>query len=151
MWRNHLSDVGLLYSLVDDLQAFWQLKALEWDKLSRKILQIAEEEKRSHTPVTHSPDDRLLEILEHNDDYRTLRDRLEIELRSAVEIAHFLGYPHIRSIQQLAFHPPLPPNEPLEAAISEAEALAHYAEKSRYWWWAIIATIRQLGQQGSDR
>lgn len=147
MWRHHLSDIGLLYSLVDDLQSFWQLKALDWDKLQRKIYQIADEERRTHIQTKTSPDNRLRETLEHNDDYRPLRDRLDIEIRTALEIADFLNYPRVQSIEQLAFDPPLPPNEILESAIAEAEALANYAQRTAYWWPTLRAAVRQLLRQ----
>lgn len=128
IWRDHLSDVGQLFSLVDDLQSFWQFKAIEWDKLHRRLVQIHEEEKRSYPAVATLPEERLQEILDQNSDYRTLRDRLRLEIKSALEIAQFLGYKQVMALKRLRFSPPLPSNPSLEAAIEEAESLAHYAQ-----------------------
>lgn len=144
MWRNQLRDVALLYSLVDDLQLFWQYKALEWGKLARKIAQAAEEEQRTLARAPASPEKRLAEILEHNEDYHPLRNRIQVQLNDSLQVADFLGFGQVASLQQLSFEVPLPDDDVLEAAIAEAEQLARYAERANYWWHAIAVLWLRL-------
>lgn len=143
-WRSHLDDVGVLYSLADDLKSFWQSKGTEWDLLNSKLQQVIQEEQRSHLVADAEPTQRLRELLEHQPEYRELRDRLDIEIHTALEIAAFLDYRQVQSIAQIAFDPPLPPGPLLAAAIDEADALALYVEKSKYWQEYLKAGIRWI-------
>lgn len=151
MWRNQLCDVALLYSLVDDLQLFWQYKALEWEKLARKVAQAAKEEQRTLARAPVSPDNRLAEILEHNEDYRPLRDRIQVQLNDSLHVADFLGFGQVESLRQLSLEVPLPDDEVLEAAIAEAEQLALYTERANYWWHAIAVLWLRLWQSLSTK
>lgn len=144
MWRSHLQDVGILYSLVDDLQLFWQYKALEWEKLARKVAQAIEEENRSGNPKPISVEERLEQILNHNEDYRPLKERIVLELEEATVIADFLHYSKVEALKSLHFTPPLPDNSVLEAAITEAETLSKWVKMAPYWWHNCLFMVRKL-------
>lgn len=138
MWRRHLEDVGVLFSLVDDLQLFWQYKALEWDKVARQLANFLENEERSGKETVEPLEARLESLLNRNEDYASLRERLTMELTESLACADFLGYTQVDALKALQFPPSLPENALLEAAIAEAEGLSKYAQQANYFWHTLF-------------
>lgn len=147
MWKKQLREVGLLYSLADDLTLFWQLQKLEWEKISQKVDQAVEEDRRAHEAAPMSAIERLSRILQNNEDYAPLRARLEEQLPEALAIAAFLGFKQVEALASINFQTPLLDSNRLENAIAEADALARYAQRCRYWIPTIRAFYHTIAQR----
>lgn len=132
MWRQQLTDIAYLYSLVEDLQSFWQLKAMRWEALERRLEASRSPEFRHEEVNEPSLEQRLAILLNQDEDYRELQERISLALEETQKICGFLGIPYPDALNEINFSPPLMDNERIETAIEEAKALARRCQKRSY-------------------
>jgi len=141
-WRNQTRDLGILFSLVDDLQVFWQCKNIRWDALHKKIEQAVE---HAH-PQGADPDkinEKFRAALKNDADYRELRHRIIHQRKETKKICTFLGLDYPQELLRLKFTQLLIENEVIEDAVDVLERLIPLCRVSSYPYHWVLAAARQ--------
>lgn len=104
IWRDKVRDLAILYSLLDDLKLFWQLKASRWDKLEAKVFAHAEHASTSSLVDRAQVAASFKKLLLLDRDYQEMRFRIKNQLKQALAIAQFIGRAPL-SIEKIKFTP----------------------------------------------
>lgn len=138
--RDRMIDLGVLYSLKRDLERFWQYKHFKWENLLRHQEVIAKTRAPVYTEEPNDTEKNPYALIEAQEGYIFLRQRILEQRKQALDIVHFFGISSPKHLTTLDFAQPLPDNQEIEATINEVDVLAHYVSHLNY----PMQTVRYL-------
>ena len=137
-WRNQTRDLGILFSLIDDLQVFWQCKNIRWDALKQKFDQVAEHSP-ADKPKPGKTETKFRAALKNDADYRELRHRIIHQRKEVKKICSFLGLSYPKELRRLKFTQLLIANSTIEEAVEALERLIPLCRVSSYPYHWVLA------------